>query len=552
MIYRVGTDHDPGRATTGGKAASLFRMTGLDLNVPAAFVIPTQVCHDYLEHGALNEQVLAEIRRGVGWLESEMGRTFGGPDPLLVSVRSGAAISMPGMMDTVLNLGINDRVAAELARSSGDDHARETLRRFRSCYRSVVLDGGDGKIPDDPWEQLTSAVGAVFASWNSPRAVAYRNRAGISHELGTAVTVQAMVLGHRDEKSGTGVVFSRDPLSGERTLFGEWLPSAQGEALVGGEVNGQPLSALREVLPDAYAELAAGVELLERTGRDIQDVEFTVESGKLWLLQARSAKRSALAAARSAVEMVTEGLIEPLTALDRVTADQVRALARPVIGESTRREAVELASGEPACPGVGIGLVAASSAEVEAVTSEGTDAVLARESTSPEEFIGMSLANGVMTGVGGATSHAAVVSRELGVPCVVGCGAGTVTALAGRVVTVDGTTGKVYDGALPLETYDETTDENLQMLFSWARELAPLPVLHPDEVPDGVEVRDLTDGPGQGAWAARSAVFDEPTDSATEVAEALRLGASAIVTTGRRLPLLLEVLSSSNIAMASH
>ncbi|MET8209138.1 pyruvate, phosphate dikinase [Streptomyces sp. NPDC005373] len=533
QVYRVGTDPDPGLEITGGKAASLYRMTALGIAIPPAFVVSTDACRRYLDTGRLPDGLFDEIREAMTWLEATTGRVFGGDPPLLVSVRSGAAISMPGMMDTLLNLGLTDETEKALADALGAECAAATRDRFRRSYPSDVV------VPENPWEQLRTAVEAVFESWNSPRAVAYRKRGRISDELGTAVTVQAMVLGHSGERSGTGVVFSRDPLTGERRLFGEWLPRAQGEDLVSGEVDGRPLAELASQLPDVYAELESHVATLERVGADLQDVEFTVEEGKLWLLQARAAKRSPLAAIRTAVEMAREGLIDTDTALSRVRPEQVRQLCLPTIAPEARERASVLARGEPACLGIGIGVVAGSTAGIEALDE---DAVLARETTSPEDFPGMAQSVAVITEHGGATSHAAVVSREMGVPCVVGCGSGTVTGLVGRTVTVDGAAGLVFDGALPLTERDERADDHLAQLLQWARTAASVDVLFPGEVPADLPVYDLGETPPPGgAFAVTGSAFESSSQAAGAVDRACRLGAAAIVTE-HRLPVLLECI----------
>ncbi|HEX4361613.1 MAG TPA: pyruvate, phosphate dikinase [Pseudonocardia sp.] len=464
-----------GRELLGGKAASIERMRAMGIPVPPAFVLTTAVCRRFDDPGdgagAVPADVWAQLPGAMAGLERATGRTFGaGASPLLVSVRSGAAVSMPGMMDTVLNLGMTDAVRDALAAESGDaTFAEDTRRRFAEQFTKVV----GQPAPSDPWGQLRLAVAAVFRSWRSARATAYRRDRGIPEDGGTAVTVQAMVFGNLDDHSGTGVLFSRDPLTGAAEPYGEWLPRGQGEDVVSGRADALPLAELAAAQPRAHAELLAAAARLERTGRDVQDIEFTVQAGTLWLLQARAAKRSPEAAVRHAVALHAEGLISPAEALDRVTADQVEALLRPRVDPRAAAAAEVLATGKPACPGIGIGVVATDAEEAEDLVDAGadtdTDVVLARPTTDPDDVAAMSLAAAVVTDLGGSTSHAAVVCREMAVPCVVGCGPGTSARLAGRTVTVDGGTGTVYLGALPVVPPGALDDPDLRQLTGWAR-----------------------------------------------------------------------------------
>lgn len=480
----------PAKEEVGNKARSVALMRSLGLNVPQAFVLPVRVGRLYCRDGALPEPAWEAVRDGVRRLEVETGLGFGrGADPLLVSVRSGAAVSMPGMMDTILDLGVNDAVEAALASVSGDPgFARDTHLRFLESYARTVLGAtvsaeagespsalrrrildacGEG-VPEDPYEQLRGAVEAVFGSWSSSRAVAYRRHWGISEDGGTAVTVQRMVYGNLDERSGTGVLFTRNPHSGADEPLGEFLPRGQGEDVVSGQVDPLDLEALRELLPEVYDELLVAGRLLEAEACDVQDVEFTVERGRLFLLQTRNAKRSAMAAARFAVTLADEGLISTVEALGRVKPAHVESLLQPGVDPSSARTAVVLASGEPACPGVATGLAVRDSDEAVRRVSEGADVVLVRHSTSPDDIEGMIVAQGICTEVGGRTSHAAVVSRELGRPAVVGCGEGVVERLVGQVVTVDGGTGSVYAGALPLLVPSLHDHPDLVLLARWA------------------------------------------------------------------------------------
>ena len=437
----------------GGKAANLVVMaTEIGLPVPPAFAITTTVCKTYLTAGwpaDLDAQIEAHIHR----LAELTGRRLGDPgDPLLVSVRSGAPISMPGMMDTILNLGLNDATAKGLADLTGDEaFAADCLRRFHEMYRGIV----GSEAPDDPWEQLRGAVQAVFESWNSDRARAYRSHEGIPDDLGTAVTVQAMVFGNRGGDSGTGVLFTRNPATGEPTLYGDVMFNAQGEDVVAGTHKPDSLSALDERLPQAGAELRNYAAVLERHYRDLCDIEFTIEQGKLWMLQVRVGKRSPRAALRMAVEMAED----PDFPLSREEA--VRRTARylanpPRIFVREPGETVLLTTGLPASPGVAAGEIATTSEAAEIAAKSGRPVILVRPETSPEDIRGMEKSAGILTSRGGLASHAAVVARGWGIPAVVGAagvavGEGEVTIAgrklqAGERITIDGSTGEVYAG----------------------------------------------------------------------------------------------------------
>ena len=484
----------PEREEVGNKARGIALMRSQGLPVPPAFVLPTHVGRQYVaDGGALPDEAWAATLEGLRGLEQDTGRRFGATDsPLLVSVRSGAAQSMPGMMDTILNLGIDDEVEAAHARESGDPgFARDTHARFVESYAKTVLkarvareEGADPaalreavrracgqEVPDDPYEQLRGAIGAVFGSWTSPRAKAYRRHWKIPEEGGTAVTVQAMVFGNLDDRSGTGVFFTRNPHSGEPAPYGEFLPRGQGEDVVSGEVQPRDLDALREQLPEVHAALLEAGRVLEHDAGDVQDVEFTVERGRLYLLQTRSAKRSPAAALRFAVDLVRDGLTAPETALKAVRREHVEAALKPVIDPDARAGAEVLARGEPACPGVASGLAVGDSSEAERLADEEDRAVvLLRHSTSPDDVHGMIAAKGICTEVGGKTSHAAVVSRELGRPAIVGCGEGVLRPLVGRVVTMDGDRGELLAGELPTRRPTVEEHPHLAQLASWAVE----------------------------------------------------------------------------------
>ncbi|SFT87407.1 pyruvate, orthophosphate dikinase [Geodermatophilus amargosae] len=497
----------PGKDRLGGKADGIVRMRRLGLRVPPAFTIPVTECRRYHQSGGrLDEETWQAVLDGLRWLEQETGRRLGDPSaPLLVSVRSGAPVSMPGMMDTVLNLGMTDEVERALADLAGDPgFARDTHTRFCAQFGKVVLGadvedpepGADAdsvraevvedsgrEVPREPLDQLREAIDAVFASWRSRRAIAYRKHWGISDEGGTAVTVQAMVFGNLGEASGTGVFFTRDPLTGAPEPYGEWLPGGQGEDVVSGTHAVQTLADLAAQLPDVHAELLEAGLVLERENGDVQDIEFTVERGRLFLLQTRSAKRSPAAAVRTAVDFAEAGLVDRMTALQRVTSEQVASVLQPRLAPGAAEAAEVLARGEPACPGVAAGVVVGDSEAADAAAAEGRAVVLVRPTTSPEDISGMIAARAVVTELGGSTSHAAVVTRALGRPCVVGVGTGATAGWSGREVTVDATAGVVYAGRLPTEAVRAEDDPALSRLLEWAREASPVQVV--DEPPEG-------------------------------------------------------------------
>ena len=415
------------REILGNKGYGIDAMRRHGLPVPPAFGITTEVCAQWFgnpDHTI--DTIWNDVLMRMRWLEQATSRTFGrGPRPLLVSVRSGAAQSMPGMMDTVLDLGMDDAVEAALGEARTPEFARDTRRRFNEMYRRIVLGGDDSAaVPDDPFIQLRRAIQAVFASWNSPRAITYRKYHGLDDLAGTAVVVQAMVFGNCERDSGTGVLFSRNPMTGADEPFGEWLPGGQGEDVVSGNFDCQPISALRAVQPQVYEQLTAAAGKLERLGADVQDIEYTVEEGRLWLLQTRAAKRSSQAAVRLALQFRHEGLIDDAETMRRVTPDHVETLLLPTLEPETRLAATLLAKGLPAFPGVVSGRAYTDVDEALDAADEGEDVILVRTSTRPEDVQGMLAARGIVTEIGGATSHAAVISREIGRPAVVGCGTG--------------------------------------------------------------------------------------------------------------------------------
>ena len=558
----------PEKSLIGGKAWSVARMRALGLPVPPAFVITTRACAEFLASGDMPAGLLEEIRAGLRALEAETGRCFGGEEaPLLVSVRSGAMISMPGMMDTVLNLGMNDATEQALARESGiATFARDTHRRFLELYARIVLratlddlapdaepatwhaairEATGETVPTEPAAQIEGAVRAVFESWNSRRARRYREHHGIAHDLGTAVTIQAMVFGNLDEKSGTGVLFSRNPLTGDAAPYGEYLARAQGEDVVSGRHTPLPLVALANAMPTVHAQLLESASVLERENGDVQDIEFTVQRGQLYLLQSRAAKRGPAAAVRFAVDMVQEGRIDEATALSRVSAEQVRALLSPrLAAENLPPPRIQ---GEAACQGVGVGVVVTNTDEAERRAKAGEAIVLARDTTSPDDVHGMLVVRAVITEQGGATSHAAVVSRAVGVPCVVGCGSGALMGLSEQLVTVDGATGRIFDGALPVVSPREDEEPALASLVAWASARAAVRVVD-ERAPEAAQALDLDtlkggEDPAQlaGLLAGARIVKGAVLNSDAGVQAALAAGVEVLVVR-QRLPALLAAL----------
>nr|WP_231982359.1 pyruvate, phosphate dikinase [Mycobacterium sp. E787] len=462
------------RELLGNKGHGIDAMRRQRLPVPPAFCITTEVGLAYLaEPGATLDAVWGDVLDRMRWLEAETSRTFGrGPRPLLVSVRSGATHSMPGMMDTLLDVGMNDAVERALTAEGGSRFARDTRQRFTRMYQRVV--GKPESVPDDPYAQLRAGIEAVFASWNSPRAAAYRAHYGIDDLGGTAVVVQAMAFGNRGPNSGAGVIFSRNPITGADEPFGEWLPGGQGDDVVSGLVDVAPIAALRDAQPAVYAQLTDAARGMERLASDIQEIEFTVDDGALWLLQTRAAELSAQAAVRLALQLRREGLIDDAEALRRVTPAHVSALLLPALQPETRLAANLLAKGLPACPGVVSGKAYIDVDAALEAADRGERVILVRDHTRPEDVLGMLAAQAIVTEVGGAASHAAVVSRELGRVAVVGCGHGAAARLAGRQITVDGYEGEVREGDLSPSAWSENDTPELRELADVARRISPL------------------------------------------------------------------------------
>ncbi|MDT5122997.1 MAG: pyruvate, orthophosphate dikinase [Acidobacteriota bacterium] len=531
------------KALLGGKGAGLAEMTRAGLPVPPGFIVTTEACNAYYAHDKqFPDGLWEQVRDGMQQLEAKVGKHFGAADnPLLVSVRSGAALSMPGMMDTVLNLGLNEETVKGLAAQTGDlRFSLDAYRRFASLFGEIVMGVAHEKfervmdrfksqtaggrdtdlspehlreiitaekqiifseqaglgIPEDPYEQLRVAIAAVFDSWMGRRAIDYRRVNRIPHELGTAVNVQAMVFGNMGQDSGTGVAFTRNPSTGEKALFGEYLINAQGEDVVAGIRTPNPISQLQAELPAVYEQFVSITGLLEKHYRDMQDVEFTIERGKLWMLQTRTGKRTGAASVRIAVDMVNEEVIDRSTAVARVTPEQLDQLLHPTVDPNT--DAVVLATGLPASPGAAQGRVVFDPDEAEEMARDGAQLVLVRQETSPDDFHGMVAAQAIVTARGGMTSHAAVVARGMGKSCV--CGAnmlnidysqqqfsvnGTVVT-KGEWITVDGSTGRVFLGQV--KTVQPIIGQDFKELMSWADDLRRLRVRANADTPNDARV----------------------------------------------------------------
>lgn len=456
------------RAVVGGKAWSINAMTAAGLPVPPGFAITTEVGRAVLDSGPeVLRRYWPDITAAVERLERRTGKVFGDRrSPLLVSVRSGAPTSMPGMMDTLLNIGLTARTVEVLRDRAGREFCNDLTRRLDDTYLANVGE----PTPEDPWVQLHDAILAVIASWRSPRAVAYRDRWGVSHSGSTAVTVQAMVFGNIDERSGTGVLFTRDPATGRNEPFGEWLAGRQGEDLVSGRADPQPLDTLASVLPEAHSELLSCARDWERDRGAVQDIEFTIESGRLYFLQSRAAKLSPIAACRVAVDFVDEGRWSVEQALESVSP-MAAALLPTELEHSVASGAKTLCTGIPASPGSAVG-IAVSGADHLLDRSDGDSSplILVTTTTSPDDLPAMTQSAAVVTETGGATSHAAVVCRELGLPCVVGVGTGAAAVLDGRELLVDGSIGAVFDSgaASSGRSADESAEDPVDRMVEWA------------------------------------------------------------------------------------
>lgn len=585
----------------GGKGANLAEMASLGIPVPPGFTITTEVCSYFYTHGeTYPDELKPQVEEALRYVESVMNRKFGDPsNPLLVSVRSGAPVSMPGMMDTVLNLGLNDETVKGLAAQANNERfAYDCYRRFVAMYGDVVLglkpaakdevdpfeeilehvkkrrgvtydyeltaeelkelvglykklikDRLNVTFPEDPVEQLWGAIGAVFKSWNNPRAIAYRELNDIPSDMGTAVNVQAMVFGNLGEDSATGVAFTRNPATGENVLYGEYLINAQGEDVVAGIRTPQPINkaqkgdnndvlSLEEAMPEVYAELEKIRRLLDRHYRDMQDIEFTIERGKLWMLQTRSGKRTAFAALRIAVEMVKEGILTEEEAVLRVDPQQLTQLLRPTFDVKAKNEAIKkgalIAKGLNAGPGAATGRVVFNAPDAEEWAERGEKVILVRMETSPEDIRGMHAAQGILTSRGGMTSHAALVARQMGKVCVVGCGAidinykarqfsvGDLVVREGDWISLDGSTGEVFLGQIPtqpseivrvivdktLKVEDSLIAQNYMELMSWADKFRRLGIRTNADKPDQAAIAIAFGAEGIGLCRTEHMFFE--------------------------------------------
>lgn len=452
---KIGAD----RSLLGGKGASLFFMANLGLPVPPFFVLTTRSWRDWNETGRLPETHISRVIDMMGWLEQQTGRTFGrGHRPLLVSVRSACAVSMPGMMDTVLNLGLTHETIGPLYKNFRSLHTlADVITNFVGSATPVFARQFSGGTPPHPLipeaarDQLVGAIEGVFASWNNERAQLYRKINGIPDDYGTAVVVQAMVFGNADSRSGTGVLFTRDPVTGADEARGEWVPAAQGEAIVSGRSTPVPVGELADSQPAVFADLLQAARCLERAASEPQDIEFTVERGKLYLLQTRALKCTPLAACQIALALLTEGLSTREEAIRRLSSIDLAGLATEVLTHPPADDGI-VASGLAAAPGIARGVAMRDISPPPETGKPPQRWILLRPETSPHDLPSMRRAAALLTERGGLTSHAAIVARELGIPCVVGCGDLTVI-LDGQEITVDGAAGRVYAGSLDTESF---------------------------------------------------------------------------------------------------
>ena len=524
FVYSFNEGSKDMRNLLGGKGANLAEMTKIGLPVPFGFTITTEACNEYYRNGGkLGEELISEIKEKLSELENVTGKTFGSTtNPLLVSVRSGSVFSMPGMMDTILNLGLNDESTKGLADLTENRRfALDSFRRFIQMYGNVVMEidgknfediiekakhdrgimydidldeealceiiddykkvvryGQEGGFPSDPKVQLIEAVKAVFRSWNNDRAIRYRRMERIPDSLGTAVNVQSMVFGNMGNTSGTGVAFTRSPVNGDNHVYGEFLVNAQGEDVVAGIRTPKPISEMAESFPEVYEDFMNIAKVLEQHYKDAQDMEFTVERNKLYMLQTRAGKRTAQSAVKIAVDMEREGLIDRETAVMRIEPGQIDQLLHPRFDEDELKGVSAIAKGLPASPGAVSGKIYFNALEAEAAVKKGEKAILVRETTSPEDLAGMIAAGGILTAKGGVTSHAAVVARQMGKCCVAGCSEILVSEdkkelktkdkvyREGDVISLDGYDGKVYEGEI--HTVEPNLSGDFGVIMSWA------------------------------------------------------------------------------------
>ncbi|NTW01834.1 MAG: pyruvate, phosphate dikinase, partial [Oscillochloris sp.] len=551
------------RDLLGGKGAGVAEMTRTGVPVPPGFTITTEACNAYYDSGkqfpeGMWEQVLVALKE----IEQQTGKTFGDPtNPLLVSVRSGAKFSMPGMMDTVLNLGLNKNTREGIAKLTDNSRfAADAYRRFIQLFGKIVL-GVEGErfehlmdeakghgqrqdtdlsaeelleiaeqfkavikndvgveFPEDPLEQLREAIGAVFSSWNGRRAIDYRRINKISDSLGTGVNVQSMVFGNMGDDSATGVAFTRSPSTGDGEIFGEYLVNAQGEDVVAGVRTPQPISKLKDTMPEVYEQFHSIAKQLEAHYKDVQDVEFTIERGKLWMLQTRNGKRTAAAALKIAVDLVREGVIDKATAIQRIEPHTLDQLLHPMIDPAARKTAAVLTTGLPASPGAASGTAVFDPDEAEHMAADGHKVILIRVETAPEDFHGMVAAQAILTARGGMTSHAAVVARGMGKPCVAGAGelrisyadqlvsVGEQTIKKGEWVTLDGSTGEVFVGQMP--TVEPEMSGDFAEFMGWADEFRKLGVRANADIPRDAKVARSFGAEGIGLCRTEHMFFE--------------------------------------------
>ena len=547
-VYKFHEGNADMRELLGGKGANLAEMTNLGMPIPQGFTITTEACTDYyVNEEQIREEIQTQIFEAVGWLEQVNGKKFGdNANPLLVSVRSGARASMPGMMDTILNLGLNDEAVEGFAEKTGNPRfAYDSYRRFIQMFSDVVMEvpksyfekiidevktdkkikydteltaedlkeliarfkqvyreAMDGKeFPQNPQEQLMEAVKAVFRSWNTPRAITYRRMNDIPGDWGTAVNVQSMVFGNMGNTSGTGVAFTRNPSTGAKGIYGEYLINAQGEDVVAGIRTPQPITRLEEDLPECYEEFLKIANRLEEHYRDMQDMEFTIEDGKLYFLQTRNGKRTAQAALQIACDLVDEGMITPQEAVSRIEAKSLDQLLHPAFDPDALKKGTVMGQALPASPGAAAGKIYFTAEEAKEAHETGERVILVRLETSPEDIEGMHAAEGILTVRGGMTSHAAVVARGMGTACISGCGdividekkkqftLGGKTYFEGEYISLDGSTGKIYDG--DIQTQEASISGNFGRIMSWADSFRKL------------RVRTNADTPADAANAVR-------------------------------------------------
>ncbi len=561
-IYAFSEGNKDMKDLLGGKGANLAEMTNMGLPVPPGFTITTEVCNYFLEQKTYPNGFAEELNEKMDDLEHATQKKFGGAEnPLLVSVRSGAKYSMPGMMDTILNLGLNDQtVLGLIAKTNNPRFCYDSYRRFVTMFSNVVLGishdlfeaaidevkkrkgveldteltADDWKemvstfkgivktqkgmdFPEDPREQMRLAIEAVFSSWNNPRAFTYRNLNGYAHNLGTAVNIQSMVFGNMGETSGTGVAFTRNPSTGEKEFYGEFLMNAQGEDVVAGIRTPEKITSLRDKMPEAYDQLFAVQQKLENYYKDMQDIEFTIESGKLYMLQTRNGKRTIKSAIKVAVDMVNEGLITKEEALMRIETGKLNILLLPSIDPAAQKEV--LCKGLPASPGAACGKVVFDADRAYDMAEDGEKVILVRKETSPEDIHGMHASEGILTSMGGMTSHAAVVARGMGKCCVAGCKDAQIDAAngvmriggqefhEGDIITLDGSTGEVIKGEVA--TKDPELTAEFGVIMSWADEVKKLKIRTNADTPHDATVARKFGAEGIGLCRTEHMFFDE-------------------------------------------